>query len=386
MEIKNQIRPECITSTQANIIFNSRLYWRELIYWSRALYASVFLGIGTAQDVFARLYSVPTGYAYTLRFILQRHITEEYEGRFHQYIIALRGLVRAVMDGDMAAVNQQVNELYKNAGQIAEFLSEVFPSLNQDVLEEMIKTLAQYQIEEINAYITGNYKDLVETYDRLVIHADKTADYISAGIIDFITAAPRSPGNARNNQSQEICITGDEFNLILEIALFWVDFATWFRSYRISVMAGIGSQKELYDRLIRLTVDFGDAMKNFIDPVTVDVQMGLLREYIDLMDQLLRLRMSGDIEEMNRVYKLSIDNINKRAEFLGSAFPSADAAEWRNYLIRLHTDLIEMGGEFLSGNFPQTIRIFNNLINRAEDMGFFLVEALLREGLLPQNG
>lgn len=366
-------RSECITSTQLNIIFTSRLFWRELTYWTRVYFNSVFFSIGSAMEVFAMLFSIPSSYAYMLRLILPRQVADRFRELFNQYIIILRELITAASNGQMDLVNEKIDDLNKNSADRAEFLSEIFPSLEKEVLEEMFNTFARDEIEEINAYITGDYTRVIEIYDNLIAHGENIADYISMGIIDLITAAPKAE---RFAPAEDICITYDELNIILDIAMFWIDLMAWFRAYRISVMADIGSREELYERLIRHINDFGNLMKIFTDPEIIEIQIILLQEYINIMDRVLESRMSGDIEEMNRAFQESIDNINERAEFLSAVFPGHNEEEWKNQLIRWNSDLIEMGGAFLSGDYARNIMIFDGLINLAEDMGFIFINAL----------
>jgi hypothetical protein len=360
---------ECFTPTGINIFFDTRLFWREFVYWTRAFFRSVFLGVENTQDVFAKLFYIPDSYAYMLRLILPRHVANEYGELFTRYIIILRELTTAVIGGQTEMINEKVSELYRNSEERAIFLSGVFPSLDKDVLEEMFNTFIRCEIEEINAYVTQDFSRLIEIYDNLIIQMNLIADYISRGIIDLITAAPRG-------QDVFPCVNYEDLNNILNISMFWIDLVSWFRAYRISVATNIGDQEELFQRLIRVIDDFGNLMKKYIDPAIVDVQMQLLLEYIDLMDRMLTARISGNVEEMNRVYLMTIDNINERAEFLGESFPGLNVLEWRNQLLRMHSLFIDMAGEFLSGNYDQSIAMFDGLIDLAEDMGFLFVDAI----------
>ena len=376
----NQTDEVCITATQLNIIFDTRLFWREIVYWTRVFFNSVFSGIGSSAEVYAKLFNIPAAYAYMLRLILRRPVADRYQLLFSRYIILLRELVTAVINGDTELINEKVSGLYRNSAERAEFIAGVFPSLSKDVIEDMLNTFVRYKIEEINAYISQDYSRTIEIYDNLLLHADNMADYLSQAIIDLITAAPASGsspvGDSTYNQDSGICITNDELDIILSIAMFWVELAAWFRAYRISVMAGTSDSEVLYSRLNQHLIDFGNNLKTFLDEETVDTHVALLQEYISLMDRLLNARISNNIEEMNRVYQLTVDNINARAVFLASVFPSLSEEEWRNRLTTIHSYFIEMAAAFLSGDFTKNITIFEGLINQAEDIGFFFVESL----------
>lgn len=56
MIIKKLINEQCITFSQMNLIYNSRLIWRTLSTWTRAYVISRYLGLGTEEALFTRLY------------------------------------------------------------------------------------------------------------------------------------------------------------------------------------------------------------------------------------------------------------------------------------------------------------------------------------------
>ncbi|GAB1475548.1 hypothetical protein MASR2M70_03800 [Bacillota bacterium] len=374
----NQPESGCITPTQGNIIYNLRVFRREMVYWARVFFNSVFADIGSADDVFTRLYYVPTGYAQTLRFIMDRRDAETFEQQYQQYIVQLRELIMSALRGDATGVETSISRIRANIKARSEFMASAFPDLDKEVLEEMLWTITQYEIEEINAYITQDYSRIIEIYDNLIEQSDRTADYMASGMIKLINAAP-VPGSAadRRNEAPTVCVTPEDLDIILKMALFWVDIVTWYRAYRVSIMAGIGKGEVLLDRVIRKTEEFGELLRLFVDEEVANTQVKLLQEYLLLMDRHLRARMDGNVEEMNRLYKLAVDNIEERAAFYAEAFPGLDADAWRNQLLKLHSTLIEMGGEFLAGNFTRNIQIFDALVNQAEDMGIEFLSALI---------
>lgn len=369
---------ECFTSTQMNIIFNSRLFWRELIYWSRGLFNSVFFNIGDSEAVFARLFATTPEYAQTLGLILNRQIVEKFRSVFNLYTVILQGLLSAVFSGDENQVNEQVSRLYRNSEERAEVLSQIFPSIDKATIEGMFNTLTALEIEEINANIRQDFEGIIDIYDNLIMVSENIADYISQGIINLITAAPLLENTTEEDLLQELCVDHDTLEIILDISMFWIDLVAWARTYRISIMADRPNQKELLERVMKVITDYGDALKNFLDDEIVDEHVELMQEYIRLMDRLMDARLEGNIDEMNHVYQLTIDNIDERAIFLSAIFPSISLTQWRNQLIKLHTSLIDMATQFLTGDYKQSIVVFDGLIDQAEDMGSFFIEGLLR--------
>ncbi len=382
MVFKRQLDPACITFSQANIIYNARFFWRQIIYWTRAFFNSAFEGIGNVEETYARLYNTPARFAYMLQLIIGRPASERYLALFNEYIVLLRQLVTAVLKGDTSGINESMSLLNINSEDMANLLSQIFPSLNKDVLKDMIDTHRRFEIEEINAYVSRDFSRIIEIYDNLEKHTDKMADYIAKGVIDLLTTVPESGSmqswEAFKAQDQRNCITYNELNTILNIALFWVELFEWFRTYRISIATGMGNEKQIADRLIQVTVDLGNYLKTFFDEETVDAFILQMQEYLKLMGQLLEAQSANNIEEVNRIYQLLIYYLDQSAEFLYSFFPSIDKEEWKNELYRMNTNLINMGTLFLAGDYSTNIQIFDDLINQAEDLGFHFVEVLFK--------
>lgn len=376
---KNQFDPNCISFTDENIIYNTRLFWRQMAYWSRVYFNSVFLDIGSAQEVYSRLYDTPSRFTFMLQYFLGRSFSDAYLQLLNEYNVLLRQLVGSVVNGDAEAIDENVSLLYENARVRAEFLARVLPSLDEDVLREMLNTHLLYEMEEINTYVNQDYSSIIEIYDNLARHADTVADYFSKGIIDLITlhgSRPIEPEDAYEYQDMDGCITYDQMNTILGIATFWIDLVQWFRAYRISIMAGIGESEELFERLIQVTVDFGNQLKVFFDEEMVDEFILLIQQYLALIGQLLEARLSNNTEEADRIFGLLIENMNQRAALISLIIPAISETEWRNHLYNINTTLIQMGTAFMIGDYTSNIQIFDGLQNQAENLGFYFVDSI----------
>lgn len=380
MIYKNQFNPECITFTDENIIYNTRIFWQELVYWTRVYFNSVFMDIGSADEVYARLYNTPVRYISMLHFVLGRPISERYLQLFNEHNVLMRQLIEAVANGDAEAIDETLALFNRNMEARISLFSEVLPTLDEDVMRDLLSTYAQYEFEEINAYVNQDHSRLIQLYDNLSLQANKIADYFSKGLIDLLTtprAAHIETNEVFKNQFDlEGCITYDEMNSILSIAMFWIGLVEWFRAYRISIMAGLGQQEELYNRLMQHIIEFGEQLKVFIDEELVDGFIILIQEYIDLIGQLLSARLTDNVEEADRIFQLIIENMNQRAGYLASIFPNLDETQWRNQLYKMNVNLIQMGTAFMTGDYAKNIAIFDALENQAEDMGFYFAQNL----------
>ena len=92
-------------------------------------------------------------------------------------------LVTAAAKGDATVAAEKEKEWYRNADDIALFLSSINPYLNKEEIRAMFYThLALTKFEAVSM-IEKNYKEDVAVFDKIEAEALEMADAISDGII-----------------------------------------------------------------------------------------------------------------------------------------------------------------------------------------------------------
>ena len=144
MVTKNDFNGNCITYSQMNLIFNSRIFMRRFTTWIRVYIISRYAGIGTADDSFERLYLEATELGGMLRIIFGRNISNSFTQLMRQLTIGSRELITAQLQGDTEAVQQNVDNLYKDTENIAAFLASINPYLNETEWRDMLGIYLRY--------------------------------------------------------------------------------------------------------------------------------------------------------------------------------------------------------------------------------------------------
>ncbi|HVI41442.1 MAG TPA: hypothetical protein VM577_12380, partial [Anaerovoracaceae bacterium] len=111
---ENNSNEKCITYSQMSLIFNARLFWSRFSLWIRIYLIDRYYGVGSAEEAFGRLYLEATDFGEMLRIIYGRQIANNYAQLLNQYSFELRDLVSAQIEGNTDAINQHLNNLYKN--------------------------------------------------------------------------------------------------------------------------------------------------------------------------------------------------------------------------------------------------------------------------------
>lgn len=374
MAIKNGFNPQCITYSQMNLIFNSRIYYRRLVTWTRAYLLSRYFGIGTAEAVFDRLYLETLDLGNMLQIIHGREDAEKYSQLLCQFAIALRELTDAQLAGNAAEVERNVNRLYEIAAERKAFIQEINPYASAEY-ENIFEKYIQYILEDANALATGDYSKDIAVFDLLTAHVNKMGDAFADGIYSFITSGSEEPDDMPPDGLQ--CITYDQLNAIFDIRMFWFEFAIWIRNYMLSKYRGLGNTQEIYARLLQVPVDYVSAMRQIFGDKVPEDYSELFLTYIDLLDAFITAQIENNTEELDRITRLLYENADARAAAITAINPEFwNEDEWRNRLYQNLRSTIEESTSFLMGDYARSIDIFGRLLDQAENTSNYFAQGI----------
>lgn len=373
---KTSINPDCITYSQWNMIFNARTYYRRLTAWIRTYLLSRYFGIGTAEDLFGQLYFETLDLGNMLLIIHGREDSEKYSQLLSQFVITLRDVITAQLEGNMEEVDRNVNRLYRIAAERKEFIQAINPYATPEY-EDLFVTYIRLILEEANALASGDYSGEIGIYDLLTDHAERMGDAFALGIYNFLTSGAGEPGAPRPGDSGE-CITYEQMNAIYQIGMFWFELVTWVRNYMFSRYTGLGNAEEVKARLMQVPAERVDVMRQIFGEQVSDDYVQLFYTYIDLIDGFITAQIENNADEIGRITRLLYQNADERAAMITSLNPAFwDETEWRN---RLYTNLrstLDESTTFLTGDYGRNIDIFRTLLDQAESTGNYLTQGLL---------
>lgn len=368
--------PECITYSQMNLIFNSRIYYRRLTAWTRAYLLSRYFGVGTAEELFGRLYLETLDIGNMLQIIFGREISEEYSQFLSQFAITLRDVINAQLEGNLEEVEQNAARLYRNTEERAIYLEEINPYWSRGEYENLFESYIQYVLEEANALAAGDYGRDIMIYDLLTSHTDRMGDVFAEGLYDYITSGTQEAQDFQPRDSRQ-CITYDQMNAIIGIRMFWFELVTWVRNYMLSRYMGLGNVEEVYARLLQVPVEYVNSLKQIFGDRVAEEYVELFYTYIDLLNAFITAQMDNNIEEVDRITQLLYQNADERAAFITSVNPDFwDESQWRDRLYNNLRSTIDESTTFLMGDYARNIDIYSRLLDQAESTSNYFAQGL----------
>lgn len=185
---KNQVQYPI--SAQMNFIFRARLLWRDLATWLRAYKVSLYGGVGNTEALSQRLYQIPMEYGNILKVFVGDEATEQYINLLSQYIILLQSLFISQINDDRDTSDELTKQIYQNAKNRAILLAQINPYWSRNEWITLMNSFTQMQIEEATTFLTRDYNQNVEIFDRILSLTTIMGDYFSEGLTFFFMLNP----------------------------------------------------------------------------------------------------------------------------------------------------------------------------------------------------
>lgn len=176
---------------------------------------------------------------------------------------------------------------------------------------------------------------------------------------------------------QEPTVTYGQMNLIINTRNLWRDLVTWSRAYLISRVSGIGNTEDVFNRLYRVPVDFGNTVRLIFGDQIAEQYVQSLSETAVLYRELIEAQITGNVDMANEKVQELYKKADQRAIFLASINPFWDETQWKNLL---HTFIIYSLDEITSilmGD-SKNIDIFDRFLHLADIIGDYFAEGMFK--------
>jgi hypothetical protein len=334
--------------------------------WIRVYFISRYIGLASTEEAFSRLYFETAGIGNFLQIIYELESSNNISRQFSQLTIALRDVITAQLQGNNEAMNQSTERLYQSAQNFVSYLAAINPYIDKAEWESMMDLYVQYTIQEANSFITGNYSDDIELFQKLTELTDRMGELFAEAMFNYINS-----GAKVIYPEDQPCVTYDQMNLIYTIRMFWFELVTWIRAYMLSRYRGIGNAGELKARLKQIPEEYVGALRQIFG-ADIETSLQLINTYIDLIDALITAQMAGNNEEIDRIVQLLYQNADQRAAAVAAINPFWDGNEWNRRLYSNVQNTITESVTLQTGDYNTNLDIFRTLMDQAESAsGYF---------------
>jgi hypothetical protein len=174
----------CITPKQNMLQDTLNLLWLEHVYWTRLAIQGIVFGTPDTDATLQRLLRNPVDFANALRPFFGSNIANRFKELFTEHLTIAAELVKAAAAGDTIRAEAERRKWYRNANEIALFLSQINPFWSRSRWQSMLFEHLRLTENEAGQLIGGNYQASIATFDNIQSQALMMADYMFMGLIN----------------------------------------------------------------------------------------------------------------------------------------------------------------------------------------------------------
>lgn len=168
---------------QIRLMNQIRQLWAQHVYWTRFFIISTTADLGDLEPVTNRLLQNPKDFARLLIPIYGMKTACQFQELFTQHLLIAADLVNAAKNAQVDKANDARKKWYKNADEIAKFLSSINQCWEEEKWKAMLYSHLEMTEKEATLRLQGNYTEDIKVFDSIENEALQMANYMFCGII-----------------------------------------------------------------------------------------------------------------------------------------------------------------------------------------------------------
>ncbi len=176
-------KQSCLSQSVVKLHGDMRRLWIEHLFWTRNYIVSAVAGMPDQDKVLARLLQNQQDIGDAIKPLYGNASGNKLTELLKEHIILAGRVLEAVKDGNQANIEKYNKELYRNADDIAQFLSSANPNWSKKELESILDMHLKLVTDTIVARIKGDWDADIVATDRGEAHLIKLADTLTEGIV-----------------------------------------------------------------------------------------------------------------------------------------------------------------------------------------------------------
>lgn len=159
-----------------------RKLWEQHIMWTRTFIISTAAELNDLDLVTKRLLRNPGDFAKVLERYYGRQKADEFQALLEDHLLIAADLVNSAKDKNISKAEDARKRWYKNADDIADFLSRINPYWSKNEWKRLLYEHLRMTEAEAVERLSGQYANDIAVYDEIEDEALKMADYMTMGI------------------------------------------------------------------------------------------------------------------------------------------------------------------------------------------------------------
>ncbi len=174
----------CISQSEVEFENSFRRLWIDHVLWtSNYITSATTADAGDQKQVLTRLLKNQEDIGNAIKPVYGEQAGNQLTVLLKEHIVIAGKIVDAAKRNDTASVNKLNKEWYKNADEIAAFLSNSNPNLKNEELKELLYMHLKLVTDDVVASVQKNWSNRITSIDEGVSHIILMSDAISSGVV-----------------------------------------------------------------------------------------------------------------------------------------------------------------------------------------------------------
>ena len=175
---------KCITQSEVKFENDFRRLWVDHVLWTSNYITSATTASAEDQkDVLERLLRNQEDIGNAIKPIYGEEAGKKLTDLLKEHIVLAGGIVEAAKSGNKAKLDQLNKQWYKNADEIAAFLSSANPNLKNEELRKLLYAHLKLVADDLNASLKKDWQARIVSIDDGMTHIIMMSDVISDAVV-----------------------------------------------------------------------------------------------------------------------------------------------------------------------------------------------------------
>jgi len=157
--------------------------WADHVIWTRDYIIAAIAGAPDAEFAVKRLMKNQEDLGHAIVPFYGKEAGAKLTELLKEHIAISADVVSAAKANDTGKLEQANARWYKNADQLAEFLSKANPNWPKEMMRKMLNEHLALTTKEVTSRLKKNWEDDIATFDQVFNQALTMADDLTAGIV-----------------------------------------------------------------------------------------------------------------------------------------------------------------------------------------------------------
>lgn len=173
----------CYSQNAMNLYSAQRRLWKDHVYWTRSYVQSALSAHPNKDAVLKRLLQNQADIGNSIKPYYGDAAGNQLTKLLTEHIVIAGQLVDALSKGDKVNAEKYNKEWYRNADDIAKFLSKANPNWAEQEMKDLLYMHLQLLTNDVAAFLNKDWAGEIVAFDKSENHIILIADEITNGIM-----------------------------------------------------------------------------------------------------------------------------------------------------------------------------------------------------------